>query len=62
MLSICNNNRVKSRKKNLKTFKEHRKLSLLLVSMNGKEQIFHHTQKTGKSLNKTIRCNTILNK
>ena len=32
-----------------------RKLSLLLISMIGRKYIFHHTQKTGKSLNKTIR-------
>ena len=31
------------------------KIKLLLISIIGNEQIFHHTQKTGKGLNKTIR-------
>ena len=38
-----------------KTLKEFRKLNLLLISIIGTKCIFHHTQRPGKSFNKTIR-------
>ena len=37
-----------------KILKEYQKLNLALISIIGNKQIFHHTEKTGKSLNKTI--------
>ena len=41
--------------KQIKSHPEYRKLNLLLISIIGKKEIFHHTQKTGKGSNKKIR-------
>ena len=38
-----------------KTREKYQKLNHILVSITGKIYNFHHTKKTGKSLNKIIR-------
>ena len=42
------------------TLKEYQKLNLLLISIIGKKQIFHHTQKTKfEQNNKTVAINVL---